>query len=85
MAPWSASRTNLMPGDRAQGPAALQMRAIGKAAHTSRPQEGNNAIYQMVECITRLRAEIERSCRRRRTRMAGPPVMTVSVIHGGRW
>jgi acetylornithine deacetylase/succinyl-diaminopimelate desuccinylase-like protein len=75
--------TNLCPAIIHKGLLRWRMRALGKAAHTSRPQEGNNAIYQMVELIAQLRAQIDTRLPAKAHPMAGPPVMTVSMIQGG--
>lgn len=75
--------TNLCPAIIHKGLLRWRMKALGKAAHTSRPQGGNNAIYQMVELITQLRAQIDAKLPARAHPMAGPPLMTVSLISGG--
>jgi succinyl-diaminopimelate desuccinylase len=75
--------TGLAPVIVHKGCLRWKMRTIGMAAHTSRASEGNNAIYQMVEVIKRLRAEIESGLPAKAHPMAGPPLMTISVIQGG--
>jgi acetylornithine deacetylase/succinyl-diaminopimelate desuccinylase-like protein len=75
--------TGLAPVIVHKGCLRWNIRTVGRAAHTSRASEGNNAIYQMVEVINRLRSEIESALPTRAHPMAGPPLMTVSVIHGG--
>lgn len=75
--------TNLVPVIVHKGCVRWRVRTVGKAAHTSRPAEGNNAIYQMVEFINQFRARIESSLAGRAHPLAGPPVATVAVIQGG--
>jgi acetylornithine deacetylase len=55
----------------------------GRSAHTSRPEVGDNAIYQMVELIATLRPSIEPLLRERSHPLLGHPTFTVSTIHGG--
>ena len=75
--------TNLVPVIVHKGCVRWRVRTIGKAAHTSRPHEGNNAIYQMVEFINQLRSQIEKELPLKAHPMAGAPTLTVGVIHGG--
>jgi acetylornithine deacetylase len=56
----------------------------GRAAHTSRPEVGDNAIYQMAEAITALRAAMEPRLAARSHALLGQPTFTVSTIAGGR-
>jgi acetylornithine deacetylase len=64
---------------------ALRWRVItvGKAAHTSRPQDGNNAIYQMLEVIQAIRQHLEPRLASLRHPLLTPPTLTVSRIQGG--
>ncbi|HEV8635956.1 MAG TPA: M20 family metallopeptidase [Chloroflexota bacterium] len=55
----------------------------GRSAHTSRPEVGDNAIYQMVELIAALRPALEPRLSERGHRLLGRPTFTVSTIHGG--
>jgi acetylornithine deacetylase len=57
--------------------------AHGKAAHTSMPQHGVNAIYAMNEVIAVLRREAARVYPEREHPLCGPPKLTVSMIQGG--
>jgi succinyl-diaminopimelate desuccinylase len=75
--------TNLVPVTVHKGCVRWGVRTVGKAAHTSRPHEGNNAIYQMVDFINRFRAQMESSLPARSHPMAGPPTATIGVIRGG--
>jgi acetylornithine deacetylase/succinyl-diaminopimelate desuccinylase-like protein len=61
----------------------VRIAAHGKAAHTSNPQHGVNAIYLISEVINVLRHRAEAVCAEREHPLCGPPKLTVSVIHGG--
>ncbi len=75
--------TNLRPVVAHKG--ALRWRLIthGRAAHTSRPENGNNAIYQMVEVIDYLRERLEPVLAAVRHPLLSPPTLTVGRIEGG--
>ena len=55
----------------------------GRSAHTSRPEVGDNAIYQMVKLIDGLRGQIDPLLQERSHPLLGKPTFTVSTIHGG--
>lgn len=57
--------------------------AHGKAAHTSSPQHGVNAIYTMNEVINVLRRRADSDYAQRQHPLCGTPKLTVSIIHGG--
>ena len=48
--------TCLRLGTAQKGRAGLLVEATGRGAHTSRPELGDNAIYKMLEAVSRLRA-----------------------------
>lgn len=48
--------TGLRLGVAQKGRATLRLHAAGRSAHTSQPELGDNAVYRMIEAITRLRA-----------------------------
>jgi putative selenium metabolism hydrolase len=48
--------TGLRLGVAQKGRATLRLHAAGRSAHTSQPALGDNAVYRMIEAITRLRA-----------------------------
>lgn len=48
--------TSLCLGTAQKGRAGLGVEATGRGAHTSRPELGDNAIYKMMEAVSRLRA-----------------------------
>jgi succinyl-diaminopimelate desuccinylase len=57
--------------------------AHGKAAHTSNPQFGVNAIYTMTDVINVLRHGVGSTYPFRRHALCGTPQLTVSLIQGG--
>ena len=75
--------TSLVPVIAHKGCVRWRIRTHGRAAHTSKAQEGNNAIYQMIEVIRCLREQLEPRLARRTHPLAGAPSLCVSVIHGG--
>lgn len=75
--------TDLVPVIAHKGVVRWRIVTHGRAVHTSKPEEGNNAIYQMVEVIRALRERLEPALTRRAHPFAGAPSLTVSVIHGG--
>lgn len=75
--------TNLMPIIAHKGVVRFVIRTLGRAAHTSKPHEGNNAIYQMIEVIRTLREQIEPRLAARVHPLVGAPTICVSVIRGG--
>ena len=61
----------------------LRIHARGKAAHSSAPHNGINAIYAMADVVAVLRRRSERDYPARRHPLCGSPVLTVSLIEGG--
>jgi len=61
----------------------FKIKVRGKAAHTSTPQHGVNAIYLMNDVIAVLRRRIKSEYPWRRHRLCGAPQLTVSIIQGG--
>jgi acetylornithine deacetylase len=57
--------------------------AHGRAAHTSAPQHGVNAIYAMTDAIHALRRGVASTYPFRHHPLCGTPQLTVSVIRGG--
>jgi succinyl-diaminopimelate desuccinylase len=66
-----------------KGQVYFKIRARGKAAHTSTPEQGQNAIYVLTDVIGVLRRRVETHYRTRVHRLCGAPVLTVSTIQGG--
>lgn len=75
--------TNLIPVNAHKGVVRFRIRTRGVAAHTARLNEGNNAIYQMVEVIRALRENIEPRLPARALPKIGAPTICVSTIRGG--
>jgi putative selenium metabolism hydrolase len=48
--------TSLCLGTAQKGRAGLWVEATGRSAHSSRPELGDNAIYKMMEAVSRIRA-----------------------------
>jgi acetylornithine deacetylase/succinyl-diaminopimelate desuccinylase-like protein len=59
-----------------------RLSTVGRAAHSSRPEEGDNAIEQMAEVVQALRA-FQTRLRARRHPLVGAPTMSVGRIWGG--
>lgn len=67
-----------------QGIVRSRCRTIGRAAHSSRPAAGVNAIYgmaQIVHAIERYHAELQQGARAHP--LCGSPTACVGTIHGG--
>lgn len=66
-----------------KGCARFVLRTRGKAAHSSVPYEGDNAIYQMAEVLGIIKGEIEEELLALDHPLVGPPTIVVSKIQGG--
>jgi acetylornithine deacetylase/succinyl-diaminopimelate desuccinylase family protein len=66
-----------------KGSARFRLTTRGKAAHTSVPHEGKNAIYQMVNVLQAIVEGIEPSLAEHEHPMCGPPTIAVGTIQGG--
>jgi acetylornithine deacetylase/succinyl-diaminopimelate desuccinylase-like protein len=75
--------TNLVPVIAHKGVVRFRIRTVGHAVHTAHLDEGNNAIYQMVEIIQALRKQIEPRLTARALPHLGAPTLCISTIHGG--
>jgi acetylornithine deacetylase len=75
--------TSLVPVIAHKGVVRFRIRTRGRAVHTAKLHEGNNAIYQMVEVVRALREKIEPRLAERTHSFAGAPTICVSTIHGG--
>jgi succinyl-diaminopimelate desuccinylase len=60
-----------------------RLHTLGRAAHSSDPGLGDNAIYQMADLIRLLRAELEPRYRQRVHPLVGPATWSVGKITGG--
>lgn len=61
-----------------------RMRTRGKAAHSSTPEEGENAIYTMARLIESLREYADSLASRPAHPLVGKPTFSVGTISGGR-
>jgi len=75
--------TSLKPVIAHKGAIRWRIRVHGKAAHTSRPENGVNAIYGMVEVIEALREKLEPRLALETHPLLTPPTFTVGTISGG--
>lgn len=66
-----------------KGCARFAVRTHGKAAHTSVPDEGENAVYGMMEIVRYIRDEMQPALRAAEHPLCGKPTITVSTIQGG--
>ncbi|HKY46615.1 MAG TPA: M20/M25/M40 family metallo-hydrolase [Acidimicrobiia bacterium] len=55
----------------------------GRAAHSSKPEEGLNAIYAMNDVLSHLRSRLFPLANKRRHERVGSPTWSVGVITGG--
>jgi acetylornithine deacetylase len=55
----------------------------GKAGHSSRPEKGQNAIYNMMDLIYAIRNDLIPSYKNTKHRLLGSPTFSVGCINGG--
>lgn len=67
-----------------KGCARFRVTTHGKAAHSSVPQEGNNAIYQMGHILRFVQEQIEPQLAALRHPLCGAPTIVVGTIQGGK-
>ncbi|MEN6407953.1 MAG: M20 family metallopeptidase [Thermoguttaceae bacterium] len=60
-----------------------RMHAIGRAAHSSRPQAGDNAIYKMARVVTAIEQYAAQLAAGRLDPRCGLATVSVGTIHGG--
>jgi len=75
--------TALKPVTAHDGQMYCRITARGKAAHTSMPQHGANAIYAINDVVNVLRRRADQTYPQRQHPLCGPPKLTVSMIRGG--
>jgi acetylornithine deacetylase len=76
--------TNCLPIVQHKGTIRWDIRVQGRSAHTSRPEVGVNAILGMMDVIAELQKHQEELQRRYTSSLLTGPLLTVSMIHGGR-
>jgi len=75
--------TNLRIVIATKGAVRFSIQTKGVPVHSSRPQDGNNAVYQMVEVIRHLRQTVEPALLGRSHPLVGNPTWSVNIIRGG--
>ena len=60
-----------------------RLHTIGRTAHSSRPELGDNAIYQMISCVQRILAAYEPILSGRSHPLLDKPTLTINTIRGG--
>jgi acetylornithine deacetylase len=55
----------------------------GKAGHSSRPEKGQNAIYDMMDLIYGIKNDLIPSYKNTKHRLLGSPTLSVGCINGG--
>ncbi len=60
-----------------------RIRTAGRSAHTSRPDQGDNAIYQMVSLTQHILNAYEPVLKSKTHPLLGQATLTVGTIHGG--
>jgi acetylornithine deacetylase/succinyl-diaminopimelate desuccinylase-like protein len=65
-----------------KGSVRWRIETTGRAAHTSIPENGLNAIEAMAEVVMALK-RLNEDLRKRPTPLTGPPSLTVSLVEGG--
>lgn len=66
-----------------KGAVRFTLQTKGRPAHSSQPEEGNNAIYQMVDVIRHLRETLDPRFAARSHHLVGYPTWAIGIIHGG--
>jgi acetylornithine deacetylase len=75
--------TSLRPIVAHKGAVRFRIVTHGRSAHTSQPENGDNAILQMVDVIEWLRERLEPAIAVRHHPRLTPPTMTIGTITGG--
>jgi len=60
-----------------------KLHTVGSSAHSSNPERGNNAIYQMAELIHRLRPVMDQQLAPKEHPLVGPATWSIGKISGG--
>lgn len=66
-----------------KGCARFAVRTYGKAAHSSVPEEGDSAIYQMLHVLRHIKETIEPQLAQLSTQLCGAATIAVGTITGG--
>lgn len=66
-----------------KGCARFSVHTHGKAAHSSVPHKGDNAIYAMMDVVGHVRNRVEPELKHIRSELCGQPTIVVSTVSGG--
>lgn len=66
-----------------KGVARWQLETHGVACHSSRPEDGVNAVYRMAKLITGIEAYATKLPATRRDAVLGPPTLSLGRVEGG--
>jgi len=75
--------TNLTVVTACKGVVRWKIRTYGQAGHSSRPEEGHNAIYDMADVIQGIKQEIIPKYKEKNHHLLGSPTVNVGCISGG--
>ena len=75
--------TDLQTVHTHKGSAWVTLRTRGRAVHASTPLDGENAIYAMLDVLTKFRGELIADFAQRNHPVLGSPTFSVGTIHGG--
>jgi len=78
-----AEPTNLNIVRSHKGVVRWQIETTGRACHSSRPQDGANAVYRMGEVLTAIEKYAKELQARTPDATLGPRTLVVGMIHGG--
>jgi acetylornithine deacetylase len=75
------TRLNLVTAHK--GVTRWRTETTGRACHSSRPQEGVNAVYRMAKVLAAAERYADRLARSAPHPALGPPTLSVGIVHGG--
>jgi len=75
--------TSMNPVYTHKGALWAKLTAQGKAVHSSQPQNGKNAIYQMARAVTYFEQELFPQLQKIKNKVLGAPTCSVGTITGG--
>lgn len=75
--------TSLETVHKHKGSARLELRTVGKAAHSSTPERGENAIDPLLDALQFLREEITKAFEGKEDKVLGRPTFNIGVIRAG--
>lgn len=75
--------TNLQTVHTHKGAANMILRTTGRAAHSSTPQDGENAIDKMLDILAAFRARARADFSAQCDPVLGPPTFSIGIVRGG--